>query len=115
MTEGNSTNIPQPCRPFVGGGDKYDALRVAAVSAIAVPLIQDDVFSMHITATRKGGDSMDEEQKFLIDMIFKPNEKSLKLRPAETQLLLSYFSEILKEVEADEITAAQEQEPSSCR
>jgi hypothetical protein len=35
-------------------------------------------------------------------MHLAPNETGLKLRPAETQLLLAYFSEILKEVEEEE-------------
>lgn len=42
------------------------------------------------------------EKTFLIDMIFKPNESGLKLRPQETQLLLAYIGEILSEVENEE-------------
>ena len=47
------------------------------------------------------------EQRFLIDLIFKPNEPGLKLRPEETQLLLSYIGEILEELEADEISVEE--------
>ena len=42
------------------------------------------------------------EQQFIIDLIFKPNEPKTKLSAEETQLLLSYLGEILKELEADE-------------
>ncbi len=42
------------------------------------------------------------EQQFLIDLVFKPTEPGLKLRPAETQLLLAYIGEILKEIEIEE-------------
>lgn len=42
------------------------------------------------------------EEQFLIDLIFKPNEPGLRLRPAETQLLLAYISEILQEIEEEE-------------
>ena len=44
----------------------------------------------------------EEEQNFLIDLIFKPNKRGHKLRPEEIQLLLSYIGEILKEVEAED-------------
>jgi hypothetical protein len=64
-----------------------------------------ELFSMTLTASttaeKKGGITMDEQQ-FLIDLIFKPKEPGLKLRLAETQLLLAYIGEILKEVEEEE-------------
>ncbi len=61
-----------------------------------------DLFSMSITAsTTTGGDTM-KEQQFLIDLVFKPKEPGLKLRPEETQLLLAYIGEILKEIEEEE-------------
>lgn len=42
------------------------------------------------------------EERFLIDLIFKPNEPGLILRPEETQLLLAYIGEILKEIQEEE-------------
>ena len=42
------------------------------------------------------------EQGFFIDMEFKPVEPGLKLRPAETQLLLAHIGEILEEIETEE-------------
>ena len=42
------------------------------------------------------------EQRFLVDLIFKTEEPGMRLRPAETQLLLAYIGEILKEVESEE-------------
>jgi hypothetical protein len=50
-----------------------------------------------------------DEQQFLVDLIFKPNESGLKLRPQETQLLLAYIGEILKEVEDEENLIAKEE------
>lgn len=51
---------------------------------------------------------MDEAQ-FLINLIFKPEVPRLRLRPEETQLLLAYFGEILKEVEVEEQRIIEEQ------
>lgn len=42
------------------------------------------------------------EPQFLVDLVFKPIAPSLKLRPEETQLLLAYIGEILKEIEEEE-------------
>ncbi|MGE4352248.1 MAG: hypothetical protein AB7E52_08690 [Bdellovibrionales bacterium] len=49
------------------------------------------------------------EKTFLIDIIFKPNESGLKLRPTETQLLLAYIGEILSEVEIEEKRILEEE------
>jgi len=49
------------------------------------------------------------EQQFLIDIIFKPNGSGLKLRPEETQLLLAYIGEILREIEDEEKLIIKEQ------
>ena len=110
MTETKSSNIPQPVRPR--SGQKYDLLRETAAVAAATSQstgaaaadssTRQHLFTMHITATSEKGAPMDNEQKFLIDLIFKPDEPGLKLRPEETQLLLAYFSEILKEIEEEE-------------
>ena len=56
---------------------------------------------------------MDEAQ-FLIDLVFKPVSPHLRLPPAETQLLLAYIGEILKEIEAGE-KATEEQEIHPCK
>jgi hypothetical protein len=61
------------------------------------------------------------EEQFLIELIFKPKEPGLRLRPAETQLLLAYIGEILQEVELEEKRileeekAAKEQEKPPCK
>ena len=67
-----------------------------------------DLFSIILTAATKKEEPMNEQQ-FLIDLIFKPKAEGLRLRPAETQLLLAYIGEILKEVKAEEeqMSAAQ--------
>ncbi len=41
-------------------------------------------------------------QNILIELAFKPLVPNLKLRPQESQLLLAYIGEILKEVEEEE-------------
>jgi len=50
-----------------------------------------------------------EEQQFLINLLFEPNDPKLRLRPAETQLLLSYIGEILTEIEAEEKIILEEE------
>jgi len=42
------------------------------------------------------------QKPFLIELVFKPKEPGHKLRTVESQLLSSYSSEILKEIEAEE-------------
>jgi hypothetical protein len=42
------------------------------------------------------------EDRILIEMLFKPLAAGTNLRPEETQLLLSMFSEILKEAAIEE-------------
>ncbi len=50
-----------------------------------------------------------EEQQFLINLLFEPTDPKLRLRPAETQLLLSYIGEILQEIEAEEKIILEEE------
>ena len=52
---------------------------------------------------------MNDEQRYLIELIFKPNETGRKLHLAESQLLLAYIGEILKEVEAEEALARKQE------
>lgn len=47
-------------------------------------------------------ESPSPEQQFVINLVFKPKEPGLRLRPAETQLLLAYMGEILREIEEEE-------------
>ncbi len=53
-------------------------------------------------------ESPQNEQEFLINLIFKPEEPGLRLRPTETQLLLAYIGEILKEVEEEMVKQPEE-------
>ena len=106
MTETISTNITQPVRPRTG--QKYELLRETAIVTAAVPLKREIIFTMHITVSNEKGAPMNIAQNFLIDLIFKPNEPGLKLRPEETQLLLAHIGEILKEVEEEEPLIEQE-------
>ena len=82
------------------------------------PPRRQELFNLILTATSEKGNVMDEQQ-FLIDLVFKPNETGLRLRPTETQLLLAHIGEILKEVEAEEKQMIEEekqkQESSSCK
>jgi hypothetical protein len=105
----------QPHRPPVRSANRYAAFR--EITAPPLPTEETgsrkDLFSMTINAASEKGEPMDE-QKFLIDLVFKPIEPGLKLRPEETQLILSYIGEILKELEAEE-NAARNEENALCK
>jgi len=105
MVDDNHNPMPQPTRPFMRGSQKYDVLREMTATqpkpAPAVKPQREEVFSATFIASKEIGASMDDENKFLIELIFKPNENKLKLRPAETQLLLAHIGEILREIEAE--------------
>ena len=110
MTEHTENNLPQPYRPSERRFNHYKALQQEVIVPDQTPEPKPkNLFSVTIIAASQEGDVMDEQQ-FLIDLIFKPEENGLKLRPAETQLLLSYIGEILKEIEAEEKLIAKEQE-----
>ena len=106
MADDNHKPMPQPTRPFMRRAQKYDVLReMSTTQPKPVPAVtpqREEVFSATFIASKEKGVSMDEENKFLIELIFKPNENKLKLRPAETQLLLAHIGEILKEIEMKE-------------
>ena len=76
------------------------------------PSDKQELFSMTLTASTQGEPGMDEQQ-FLIDLVFKPLEPGLRLRPEETQLLLAYIGEILKEVENEEKWISEEEKNPS--
>ncbi len=90
----------QPQRPPFRGQNHYAALKSDMTAA------SKELFTITITAaTKQGGDMKQDtinEERFLIDLIFKPNEPGLILRPEETQLLLAYIGEILKEIQEEE-------------
>jgi hypothetical protein len=104
MTD-SKTNDPQPNRPLMRGADRYAILTDAAKAVVSSV----ELFSLHISAIKKEGEGMDDETRFLVDLLFKPNETGFKLRPAETQLLLGYIGEILAEVAAEEKQIIDEQ------
>ena len=88
------------------GGELYRAARqeITARKPKPAPVLEpqsEEIFKVTFIATKEKGVSMDEENNFLIELIFKPNENKLKLRPAETQLLLAHIGEILKEIETE--------------
>ena len=109
MTE--ETTNPQlrtPSRPPTRGFQRYTQLR----QEVTQHHNRQNLFSIVLTASTTKEEPMSEQQ-FLIDLVFKPNDSGLRLRPAETQLLLAYIGEILKEVEAEEERMSAEQESSS--
>jgi len=123
MIEEQFTYGEQPHRP--SGWSRYDVLNVAAKAALKpspmpsalalseqpqpAPQEAKPLFTMSITATTKEGATPMDEAQFLINLIFKPEVPRLRLRPEETQLLLAYFGEILKEVEVEEQRIIEEQ------
>ena len=89
------------------GAGRYAVLEEAAKAA--PQLKSKELFSMHISAINKEGEIMDDEARFLVNLLFKPIETALKLRPAETQLLLAHFGEILKEFEVEHQAIIEEE------
>jgi len=96
----------QPYRPPIRGSNRYAGFK-DSTQEITTPLEDEkivelkELFSMNITASIKG-ERMDEselDEQFFLDMIFKPKESGLRLRPAETQLLLAYIGEIFRKIE----------------
>src|SRR5271154_687630 len=108
MTDKNNIHPTHQPHPPVRGSQHYKTLRqeITARQHSEPPPKQKDLFSMTITAANGKGENMDElslnEQRFLIDLVFKPLDPALKLRPEEIQLILSYIGEILKELEDEE-------------
>jgi hypothetical protein len=111
-------NDQQPYRPPFRGQNRYEAFKNTDrpnqenQHQIVQSIKRKDFFTVTIIASTNIGGNMDkqalDERQFLIDLIFKPNEPGLKLRPEETQLLLSYIGEILKEIEAEERAMSEE-------
>jgi hypothetical protein len=90
----------QPHRPPLRGANRYAAFKDFKQDNTA-PTDRKDLFTVIINAASEKGNTMDEQQ-FLIDVIFKPIEPGIRLRPEETQLLLAYMGEILKGIENEE-------------
>lgn len=86
----------QPQRPPFRGQNHYADLKREITE-------RKELFTITITAaTKQRGDMKQDtinEERFLIDLIFKSNEPGLILRPEESQLLLAYIGEVLKEIE----------------
>ena len=106
MTE----DSPMPRRPQARTLNRYSQLR----QEVTEHHTKQNLFSIVLTATTTKEEPMSEQQ-FLIDLVFKPNDSGLRLRPAETQLLLAYIGEILKEVEEAEQATTTEREDISCK
>ena len=96
----------QPTRPPFREFSRYAALNPETTTKITQEQYRQELFTLTIIATTDKGGTMNQqvlnEEQFLIDLIFKPNEPGLKFRIEETQLLLAYISEILKEIEEDD-------------
>jgi hypothetical protein len=95
-------DFEQPHRPLFLGQHYYQSIKQKEPHSTQVITQSEkkEFFSLIITTATTKGTPMDERQ-FLIDLVFKPIEPNLKLRPEETQLLLSYIGEILKEIEEE--------------
>ena len=97
---------PNAFHPPVRGMNHYEALTPAASPPEAPP--SREIFKINISGIIEKGHPMNDEQ-FLVELAFKPMIPNLKLRPQETQLLLAYLGEILKEREAEDEAVAGEQ------
>jgi hypothetical protein len=100
-------NRQQPFRPPIRGINHYRAsssgitARPKAMPPAPIAA-NEEVFTLAFIASKAKGGPMDERE-FLINLIFKPKDSTLRLRPAETQLLLAVAGEILKEIEEEEL------------
>jgi hypothetical protein len=101
----------QPYRPPFRGQNRYTTFKddqqktEEPPKPITQAIIRKDLFAVTITAATHNGGNMNNqaapEQKFIIDLIFKPVEPGFKIRPEEAQLLLAHLGEILREFEND--------------
>jgi len=112
-----------PFQPPMRGAEYYKTLRREVTVPTPASVPEPEYEEIHRTTTivkKLKGVPMDE-QKTLVDVIFKPNENGYRLRPQEIQLLLAYYAEILKETTAEEGViieeekAKQEQEAIPCK
>src|ERR1700733_12786413 len=90
----------QPNRPPFRGQNRYEAFKNIEQQSTEnqsqiTRINRRTLFTVTITASNNHGGNMDkppkDEQPFLINLLFQPNDSKLRLRPAETQLLLSYI------------------------
>lgn len=123
------TDILPPHRPLTRAPRDYSVLnRPIATEPKTETAAQPNpkhLFTMTLSATRKGGEAMNEasvnEKNFLIKLVFKDHEPGLRLPLEETQLLLAYIGEILRQIEAEEKlivaeqNAAQKKETTPCK
>ena len=130
MTERNEPRLPsvQPRRRSYALLKQHPppaAQSGALPTATPPPVPPKPLFTMNITAARQqsGRDCMDilktgtnnetisaeNQEPFCLEVILKPIEPGLILRPEETQLLLAYMGEILKKLEAEEQIIIEEE------
>ena len=105
---------PKPYRPPMRGQRLPDILK----QEITEPK-KKDLFTVTINATQHlGRDCMkssntntnnEHKESFCLEIVFKPIEPGLTLRPEETQLLLAYMGEILKAIEVEEKAIIEEE------
>jgi len=75
---------------------KYDILRDAEAKASKES--EREIFRTTIIARTEGG-AMNEEGKFIYECIFKPGDPEFRPSPEQIQLMLSYLTELLKQIE----------------
>lgn len=98
----------EPNRPYLRGPQHYQALH-KEITTRTQSLERNELFTIVFTATTKGEVQMDERD-FLINLVFKPKDPKLKLNLEQSQLILSYVSDLLKEIEDEEKRIIQEEE-----
>jgi hypothetical protein len=97
MNDSRSVSVPQAQMVVAKERGRYDVLREAAEQARRKGL-----FSINIEATTEDAFS-DQEQQFLLDLVFKPNDPSFRLKPDDIQLLLGYIGDILTKLYNEEM------------
>jgi hypothetical protein len=75
---------------------KYDILRGSEAKAAKEQ--EKEIFRTIIIARTEGG-TMHDGEKFIYELIFKPNNPELRLSSEQILLLLSYYAELLQQIE----------------
>jgi hypothetical protein len=112
----NSNRPSQPYRPQVRGANHYADIN-KDITASVQAIDSKELFNIHIKAINKGGtmetpsqsEPTPDDNRFLLNMIFKPHEPGLRLRPGEIQLLLAYIGDLLQEIEEEEKKIIEEE------
>ena len=117
----DDSNIQQPRQPR-RGLDHYKKLKQEITASHPEPtptpasLCRKEIFDVRFTGYNYGGDMTENdgiEPQTFIEMVFKPKQFGRLLRPAESQLILSFMDEILADAREEEKVIIEEEKAAS--